>query len=72
MRMPGDRPPDADVVCARFNCFARSHESFLIARFCPAWPNSLDGDFDSVAELAAKRFDFMRTGHDSIDSCFYA
>ena len=70
--MSGDGPPDADVVCARLDCFARSHEPFLIARFGPAWSNSLDGDFDSVAEFAAKQFDFVRTGHDAIDSCFCA
>jgi hypothetical protein len=69
--MPGDRPPDADVVCARLDCFARGHESFLIAWFCPGWPNSLDGDFDFVAELAAKLFDFVRTGYDAIDSSLY-
>src|SRR5258705_3550828 len=67
--MPGNGPPDTDVVCSRFKCFARRQESFLIARFCPAWPNTLDGDFDSFAELAAQGFDFMRTRHDTIDPC---
>src|ERR1043166_4614655 len=72
LRMLGDGPPNADVVCARLNCFPRSHESFLIARFCPTWPNSLNRDLDSVAQLAAKWFDFTGTGHDSIDPGFYA
>ena len=70
--MRGNWPPDADVVCACFNRFAWSHEPFLIARFCPAWPNSLDGDFESVAELASQGFNFMRTGDESVYSCLCA
>src|SRR5262245_59447294 len=68
--MPDNGPADADVVCACFNCLARGHESLLIARFYPARANSLDRDFDSVAELAPKASDFMRTGHEAINSCF--
>src|SRR5215471_6184295 len=69
--MAGDGSADPDVVCPRFNCFPWSHEPFLIARFCPIWPNSLDRDFDSVVKLSSQGFDFTRTGHDSIDSCSY-
>src|SRR5262245_23867800 len=71
-RMRGDWPADADVVCARFNCLARGHEPFLITRIRPVWPNSLDGDFESVAQLASQGFDFMWTGDDSVDSCLCA
>src|SRR5437870_12490473 len=72
LRMGCDGSADADIVCSRFDCLSRGHEPFLIARFCPAWPNSLDSDFDSVAKLEAQRFDFTRTGNHSIDSCFCA
>src|SRR6476619_3720893 len=70
--MPGNGTPDTDVVCAGFKCFAGRQEPFLIARFCPAWPNSLDGDFESVAELVSQGFNFMRTGDESVYSCLCA
>ena len=70
--MRGDWPPDPDVVGACFNRFAWSHEPFLIARFCPAWSNSLDGDFEFVAELASLGSNFNRTGDDSVYSCLCA
>src|SRR5947207_14987783 len=68
--MCSDGSADTDVVCACFDRLTRSHESLLITRFCPTWPNSLDGNFDSVIEFATKRFNFTRTGDDSMDSCF--
>src|SRR6516164_138545 len=70
--MRGDLPPDTDVVCARLNSLPWSHEPSLIARFCPGWSNSLDGDFESVAKLASQGSNFMRTGDDSVYSCLCA
>jgi len=70
--MCSDGSADTDVVCACFDRLTRSHESLLIARFCPARANSLDRNLDFVSEFATKRFDFTRTGDDSMDSSFDA
>ena len=70
--MCGDRPANTNIIRACFECLARSHESFLIARLRPGRTNSRHHDFDFVAEFAAKCFDFMRTGHNSIDFRFNA
>ena len=70
--MPCYWSTNADVVRARFECLAWSHESLLIVRLRPAWANSLNRDLDLVAESRAQRSNFVRTGYDSIDSRFYA
>ena len=48
--MPCYWSTNADKICARFECFAWSHESLLIVRLRPAWANSLNRDFDLAAE----------------------
>src|SRR5439155_2183668 len=68
LRMRGDRTPNADVICASSKRLARRHESFLIARLGPTRANSLNSNFDFVADFRAELFDFMRTGYDSVDS----
>src|SRR5437762_3900698 len=68
--MRGDRTPNADVICASSKRLARRHESFLIARLGPTRANSLNSNFDFVADFRAELFDFMRTGYDSVDSSF--
>ena len=49
--MRGDWPTNADMICASVDCLARRHESFLIARLRPDRTNSLNDDFDLVAEF---------------------
>src|SRR6516225_1855687 len=68
--MRSDRTPNADVICASFERFARRHESFLIARLGPGRADSLNSNFYFVAKFRTQLFDFMRTGHHSVDSCF--
>src|ERR1043166_9429738 len=67
--MRSDWPANADVICTRFECLARRHESFLIARLCPGRANSLNSDLDFVAELRTQLLDFMRTDCNAVDSC---
>jgi len=42
----------------------------LIARLAQCGTDSLNGDFDFVAKFCSQLFDFMGTGHDSVDSYF--
>src|SRR6266446_7357884 len=70
-RMCGDRPTNADIICACFECLAWRHESFLVARLRPPRTDSLNDYLDFIGEFRAQCFDLMRTGHDSIDSCFH-
>jgi hypothetical protein len=49
--MRRDWSTDTDIICARFHCLPRRHESFLIARLGPYRTNSLNDYFDFVAEF---------------------
>ena len=70
--MRGDRSTYNQIVSTGFKCFARSHRSLLIARLGPGRSNPGDNNFDLVTEFTTKRCDFVRTGYNSIDSCFNA
>ena len=68
--MRSDRSANADIIGAGFDRLAGRRESLLIARLRPSRTNPLNHDFDSARKFRAQLFNFMRTGHDSIDSCF--
>src|ERR1051326_5184984 len=60
--MRSDRASNAHVICASFKRLARRHESLLIARLRPNRANSLNSNFDFVAKLGTRLFDFIWGG----------
>ncbi len=66
--MGGDWPPDHQMICAGFDCFARRHEPLLIAGLRPTRPDSGNNDFDFVAKLAPQKSRFERARNQTIDS----
>ena len=67
-----DRPAYDKIVRASFDRLTRCHCSSLIASCRPARSNSRNNDFDLIIEVTTKRFDFVWTGYNSIDSCINA
>src|SRR3954449_2934545 len=68
--MCSDWSSDYEVIRAGIKSFDWSHYTFLIASDCPTWTDPRHNHLDFLPQLAANHFDFVRAGHNAIDSLF--
>src|SRR5436190_2756693 len=72
IRVRDNRATYDKIICPRFERLEWSHRSPLIARLRPTRSNSWNNDLDLITEFTTQRFDFVRTGYNSINSCLNA